>query len=346
MSKIIHGPTDSFFDGRKVKDLNPQPKINMPSLTPRDIKAKLDEFIIGQEKAKKIIAVAAYKHLMRVANDLKGEPFKPFKNNVILIGPTGTGKTYICEKLAEILKIPFAIIDVSSITQSGYVGGSTNEIMDTLIAKSNAIFDSDKGANYGIVMLDELDKLAGDPDNVGRGAVQQELLKIIEGKDFTETFSTKNVLFIGAGAFGNEIHEDKVAVVKEMGFGGGEEETQIPINDQLINFGLMPEIVGRFQVGTCLHELTKEDLSTILTESKESIMKNTMDLFKFEGMSLRFTRGAIEEISEVAIKKGTGARALNSIIELILSDLQYELLGSRNGDKVVITKKTIQSVVV
>jgi ATP-dependent Clp protease ATP-binding subunit ClpX len=319
--------------------------LDLRDLNPRNIKERLDAYVIGQEKAKKIIAVAAYKHILRIRADIKEGHVSPVKNNVILIGSTGTGKTYICQKLAEILNLPFAIIDASSITQSGYQGGSINEFAYTLKSLAAEGLGASEGAKYGIVMIDEIDKLVGDSDNVGKVPVQQELLKIIEGREVAGV-DTSNILFIGAGAFENKIVEGKAEITKSMGFGGEDNATLISVNDQLVDFGLMPELVGRFQVGTCLEDLSSDDLKTILLKGKESVLKNTVEVFNQEGVKLSFTKGALDTVVSIAQAKGTGARALNSMLEQILTDLQFDLFGKKNkGTVVKINKHTINNIV-
>lgn len=318
--------------------------VDLTNIDPRKIKDRLDEYVIGQDRAKKLLSVAAYKHILRIRSDIKKEGVSPVKNNVILIGSTGTGKTYLCQKLAKALDLPFAIIDASGITQAGYKGDCVGDFMYTLMDQSRDRLGDIKAAKYGIVMIDEIDKLVGERDNVGKVPVQQELLKIIEGKEVAGV-DTSNILFIGAGAFENKIVEGKVEIEKSMGFGGGDSAKMIAVNDQLVDYGLMPELVGRFQVGACLNDLSNKDLKNILLKSKESVLTNAVEVFEQEGIKLSFSAGALDTIIKIAKAKGTGARALNSMLEQVLTDIQFEKFGRKNKSKVRITKNVINNIV-
>lgn len=279
------------------------------------------------------------------------EVVTPVKNNVVLIGPTGVGKTYLFQKLAEYLNVPYAIADMSSTTKSGYVGSCVSDFVKRIVTTPE-----NKGlTKFAIVLLDELDKIAPAADaertdEVGTVGVQYEVLKVIEGTQVeTQDHSlidTKDMLFIGAGAFGGQVKEGKTKteVEKSMGFGGETKETTIviPLNDQLVEYGLIPELVGRFQTGACLNNLEVKDLVDIMTSTEESSLKNAIQVFKSQGLKLSFTPKALELIAEVAIKKGTGARAINSMIELVLTDYQFELFGTDESRTIRITPKQIE----
>ncbi len=275
----------------------------------------------------------------------------PVKNNVVLIGPSGVGKTYLFQKLAEYLNLPYAIADMSSTTKSGYVGSCVSDFVKRIVTTPE-----NKGlTQFAIVLLDELDKIAPDKtaahtDEVGTIGVQFEVLKVIEGTQVEvnrdDLIDTKDMLFIGAGAFGGQVKEGKTKteVEKSMGFGGETKETTtvIPLNDQLVEYGLIPELVGRFQTGACLNNLAVKDLVDIMTSTEESSLKNAIQVFKSQGLKLSFTPKALELIAEVAIEKGTGARAINSMIELVLTDYQFELFGTDESRTIRITPKQIE----
>lgn len=316
---------------------------------PKGIKAYLDKYVIGQDKAKKVLAIAAYKHLLRMlAAKADDGRLAPAKNNVILIGGTGTGKTYMCKLLAEYLNVPFGVSDLAQITQSGYQGKDIASITGNIYIPKNA--SSELHRKFSIILLDEIDKLATEKAqnnaSVGTTNVQYELLKLIEGVDAPLVGTTDNVLFIGAGAFGGQLDENKTetSITKSIGFGGETKEDvkKIPLNEQLVDYGIIPELVGRFQNGAMLNNLTKKDLISIMKNSKESILNNFIKLFESEGKHLHFTEGALEEIAEVSIKKGTGARSLNSSLELLLQDLQFEHLGSDSAASIKITKDFVR----
>jgi ATP-dependent Clp protease ATP-binding subunit ClpX len=320
-------------------------------INPRSIKLMLDRDVIGQDRAKKQLAVAAYKHLVRIAANRNNKPL-PSKSNVLLVGNTGTGKTFLCEKLAEILGIPFAIVDASTITSSGYVGDDVNIIAERILASADG---NKRRAEFGIVFIDEVDKLASsNGGDIATTSVQYELLKVIEGRTLAtsskatasgESIETKNILFIAGGAFGGKITEKRTDIEKSVGFGGGEKEKIVPMNDQLIEYGLLPEFVGRFHGGACLNDLSVDDLVKILKESNSSYIKNMENLFAMEGKSIVFTEGAIREIATLAHAKKTGARALLGVLELALNELQYEVLGTQGDKEIRITKSFIKGAV-
>jgi ATP-dependent Clp protease ATP-binding subunit ClpX len=306
----------------------------------------------NEKKLEKLTKTKA--ELNRKLKDLEvltSEVVVPVKNNVVLIGPSGVGKTYLFQKLAEYLNLPYAIADMSSTTKSGYVGSCVSDFVKRIVTTPE-----NKGlTQFAIVLLDELDKIAPDKtavhtDEVGTIGVQFEVLKVIEGTQVEvnrdDLIDTKDMLFIGAGAFGGQVKEGKTKteVEKSMGFGGETKETTtvIPLNDQLVEYGLIPELVGRFQTGACLNNLAVKDLVDIMTSTEESSLKNAIQVFKSQGLKLSFTPKALELIAEVAIEKGTGARAINSMIELVLTDYQFELFGTDESRTIRITPKQIE----
>jgi ATP-dependent Clp protease ATP-binding subunit ClpX len=316
-------------------------------LKPTELKKKLDEYIIGQDRAKKIMSVAVYNHYKRVFK-LQGKEIQ--KSNIMLIGSTGSGKTLIAQTISKLLDLPMTIIDVNSITSAGYVGKNVEDCLSDLVRKAEGNI---KRAEYGIVFLDEIDKLAKtsseNTKDVGGEGVQQALLKILEGCDVelqskseglpggkgeTKMINTNNILFIASGAFPGI--EEFIANKKErhvMGFGNTshkvtEKEKEHLLNevktDEIIQYGLIPEFVGRFPVVTALHKLDEESLTKILTEPKNSITKQYHDLLAVDGVELKFDDKAIRKIAKIALMKKTGARSLKSILESSMLDIMYK----------------------
>lgn len=316
-------------------------------LKPTELKKKLDEYIIGQDRAKKIMSVAVYNHYKRVFK-LQGKEIQ--KSNIMLIGSTGSGKTLIAQTISKLLDLPMTIIDVNSITSAGYVGKNVEDCLSDLVRKAEGNI---KRAEYGIVFLDEIDKLAKtsseNTKDVGGEGVQQALLKILEGCDVelqsksegllggkgeTKMINTNNILFIASGAFPGI--EEFIANKKErhvMGFGNTshkvtEKEKEHLLNevktDEIIQYGLIPEFVGRFPVVTALHKLDEESLTKILTEPKNSITKQYHDLLAVDGVELKFDDKAIRKIAKIALTKKTGARSLKSILESSMLDIMYK----------------------
>lgn len=307
---------------------------------PRAIKAYLDRFVIGQEKAKRVLSVAAYKHLLRFKAIKNKEKDVPVKSNVVLIGSTGCGKTFLFQKLVEYMQLPFAHVDMSSCTKTGYVGSSIEDFEEKIQYTSK----NGNLGNYAVVMLDEIDKIADKSDKhdfVATQGVQYELLRVLEGRQLKKN-KTDNMLFIAAGAFGGVVNEGKQKKKVTAGIKAKSVIEDVPLNDQLVEYGLLPELVGRLQIGACLNDLAVEDLVNIMTACDDSIVRNAINLFKSDGLDLTFDDDALRFIAEVAIKKGTGARALQSMIELVLTDLQFELLGSNSQKKIRITKKVCE----
>ena len=339
-------------------------------LKPVQIKAKLDEYIIGQERAKKVLSVAVYNHFKRIThkqNKSVDDDVELQKSNVLLVGPTGSGKTLLAQTLAKTLNVPLAIADATTLTEAGYVGDDVENVLLKLIKAADYDIEA---AEHGIIYIDEIDKIARKSENMsitrdvsGEG-VQQALLKIIEGtvasvppqggrkhpnQEMIE-INTKDILFIVGGAFeGLESKVKNRINEKKVGFGLETENVKLDdltlfenvLPEDLIKFGLIPEIIGRLPVITALHGLDEEAMIKILTEPKNSLTKQYKKYFEMENVELIFEKDAIVEIAKLALKRKIGARGLRSIIENVMTDLMYEIPSEKGVKKVIITKESV-----
>ncbi len=382
VSRLIAGPESVFICPECVElcreileqEANAERRITLSvsGLPPKEIYRRLNEYVVGQERAKKVLAVAVYNHYKRIAVGMRPDDIELGKSNILLIGPTGCGKTLLAQTLAKILDVPFTIADATTLTEAGYVGEDVENILLALI--QNAEGDIAR-AERGIVYIDEIDKIArksGDNPSITRDVsgegVQQALLKILEGTTARVpvqggrkhpqgemlAIDTRNILFICGGAFEglDKIILQRVADRRAVGFRGEKERAaqelppsellQLVTADDLLRYGMIPEFVGRVPIIVSVDPLDRQMLMQILTEPKNSIIKQYQHLFALDNVELVFEPAALEAAAEEALKYRTGARGLRTIIESILLEVMYEVPSRRDVRRCIITAETIR----
>lgn len=362
-------PNKQKLKKKKKKEEQDQPVLNIKNIPPpHKIKASLDEYVVGQERAKKVISVAVYNHYKRVATKTMDE-IEIEKSNMLMIGPTGCGKTYLVKTLARLLDVPLAIADATSLTEAGYIGDDIESVVSKLLAAAGN--DVEK-AERGIIFIDEIDKIAKKKNTTSRDvsgeSVQQGMLKLLEGAEVEvpvgansknamvplATVNTRNILFICGGAFPDldEIIKERLTKTASIGFGAELKDkydkdknilSKVTVED-IRKFGMIPEFIGRLPIVFTLQGLTKDMMVQILKEPKNAILKQYQKLLELDEVRLEFTDDALEAIAEKAMKRDTGARALRSIIEDFMLDIMYEIPKDDNIGRVTITKEYIEGI--